>query len=210
MRALSSSSRSFARPREERGEPRADTARPRTARARNHGEKTRQSFMPALRRMAARKKSPAPPCRGLARGRSEGRSNRPVPSGQATLPYRFSPLLPHRRALTLDVIHNGHGKFRASGAANWASATTSASTSSSLCNMSSSICRPASDNRATSYHGAATINSARIIAAASTILVVWIAVAAAGVATAYNCPPSNDRSTSIRDASPVDCGASMN
>ena len=74
-----------------------------------------------------------------------------------------------------------------------------------MCNMSS-----ASDNRATSHHGTATINSARIIAAASAILVVWITVAAAGVATAYNCPPSNDRSTSIRDASPVDCSASMN
>jgi hypothetical protein len=77
--------------------------------------------------------------------------------------------------------------------------------------MSSSIGGSASDNRATSYDRAATINSARIIAAASTILVVGIAVAAAVVATAYayGCPPSNDRSTSIRDASP-DCGASMN
>jgi hypothetical protein len=61
---------------------------------------------------------------------------------------------------------------------------------------------------ATSYDGAATINSASIIAAAATtILVVRIAVAVI-VATAivtptYNCPPSNDRSTSIHCGSAI-------
>lgn len=79
-----------------------------------------------------------------------------------------------------------------------------------MCNMSSSVCRSASDNGATSYDGAATINSARIIAAASTILVVGITIAAAVVGTASNHPPSNDRSASICEASSVDCGASMN
>jgi hypothetical protein len=66
----------------------------------------------------------------------------------------------------------------------------------------------ASDNRATSYDGAATIHSAAIIAAASTILVVGIAVAAV-IATAYNRPPSNDRSTSINCSSPADRDASV-
>jgi hypothetical protein len=59
----------------------------------------------------------------------------------------------------------------------------------------------------TPYDGAATINSAGIIAAASTILVVRIAVAAV-VATAYNCPPSNDRSTSIHCGSAI-CTATI-
>jgi hypothetical protein len=69
--------------------------------------------------------------------------------------------------------------------------------------------RAASYNGAASYKGAATINSASIIAAASTILVVRIAVAAV-VTAAYNCPPSNDRSTSIHGGSPADCDTSMN
>jgi hypothetical protein len=58
----------------------------------------------------------------------------------------------------------------------------------------------ASDNRVTSYYcdGAATINSASIIAAASTILVARIAVAAI-VATAYNCPR---RKTALRPNGP--------
>jgi hypothetical protein len=76
-------------------------------------------------------------------------------------------------------------------------------------NRATSCNGAATINRTTSYNGAATINSASI-AAASTILVVRIAVAAV-IATAYNCPPSNDRPTSIHGGSPADCdAASMN
>ncbi len=90
-------------------------------------------------------------------------------------------------------------------------ATSASPSGSSVCNMSSSVCRSAADDRATSYNGAATINPAGIIAAASTILVVGITIAAAAiVGTAYDRPASNDRSTSVGNASPVDCGASMN
>jgi len=60
--------------------------------------------------------------------------------------------------------------------------------------------------RSTSCNGAATINSASIIAAASTILVVGIAVASV-VPTTYNCAPANDRSTSIHGGSLTDCDA---
>jgi hypothetical protein len=71
-------------------------------------------------------------------------------------------------------------------------------------NMStSSMYCSASDNRATSYDRAATINSATIVAASSAILVVRIAVGRAVVPAAYNCPSSND-------SPPVNCGASVN
>ncbi len=78
-------------------------------------------------------------------------------------------------------------------------------------NMStSSMYCSASDNRATSYDRAATINSATIVAASSAILVVRIAVAPAVVPAAYNCPSSNDSSTSMNGGPPVNCGASVN
>ena len=76
-------------------------------------------------------------------------------------------------------------------------------------NMSPSISCSAPHNSATSYDGSATINSATVIAAASAILVVRIAVAAI-VPTANNCPSSNYRSTAIDGGSSVNCGASVN
>jgi hypothetical protein len=88
--------------------------------------------------------------------------------------------------------------------------TAPASTMVSNMSTSSMYCS-ASDNRATSYDRAATINSATIVAASSAILVVRIAVApAAVVPAAYNCPSSNDSSTSMNGGPPVNCGASVN
>jgi hypothetical protein len=80
---------------------------------------------------------------------------------------------------------------------------------------SSSMCCSASDDRATSYDGsasdnrAATIDPASIIASASAIFVIRIALAAI-VPTTYNCPSSNDRSTSIYGGASANCGASVN
>ena len=81
-------------------------------------------------------------------------------------------------------------------------------------NMGSSI--SASDNSATSYDGsapndgAATINSATIITAASAIFVVGIAGAAIVPAATCNCPPSNHRSAAIDGGSPMNCGSPVN
>ena len=74
----------------------------------------------------------------------------------------------------------------------------------------------ASDNSAPSYDGsapddgAATINSATIITAASAIFVVGIAGTAIVPAATCNYPPPNHRSAAIDGGSPVNCGSPMN
>ena len=75
-------------------------------------------------------------------------------------------------------------------------------------------CSAASNCGTTSYHSTATIHSATIVAASTAILIVWITVATAIMGTAIiataiisgttcNHSPSSDRSSAIRDTTPI-------